>query len=77
MRNIHRVLLVLFAAMFTLAVLLSQVVFAAVTTNAHPVARVSDRVDNSKRTVIHGHVPRVITHSSILDGCQVTRRCGT
>jgi len=58
---------VLLAAMFTLAfAVLSQAMFAVVTTNAHPVARVTERVDNSKRTVIHGHVPRVIAHSSDL-----------
>lgn len=66
MRNVCRIRPVLFAATFALAALLSQVVFAAVTTNAHPVARVTGRVDNSKRTILHGHVPPVISQSSDL-----------
>src|SRR5277367_111544 len=67
MRIARRIRPVLVVAMFTLAfALLSPVVFAAVTTNAHPVARVTDRVDNSKRTEIRGHMPRVVTRSTDL-----------
>jgi hypothetical protein len=67
MRNARRIRPVFFVAMITLALaLLSQAMFAEVTTNARPVARVTDRVDNSKRTVIHGHVARVITRSTDL-----------
>jgi len=67
MRNTRRSRAVLCVAMFVPALAsLSQVVYAAVTTNAHPVARVTERVDNSKRTVLHGHVPPVISRSSDL-----------
>jgi trimeric autotransporter adhesin len=57
---------VVFAAMFSLVILLSHTMFAAVHTNAQPVQRVTGRVDNSQRTVIHGHVPRIIQRSSDL-----------
>jgi hypothetical protein len=64
MRNARRIRSVFFVAMFALALaFLSQTMFAAVHTSAHPVARVAERVDNSQRTVIRGHVPPVITRS--------------
>jgi Pro-kumamolisin, activation domain/Bacterial Ig-like domain (group 3) len=67
MRTTTRIRPVLFAALFfVLFSLVSQVMVAAVSTNAHPVARVTGRVDNSQRSVIRGHVPSVITRSTDL-----------
>jgi len=46
-----------FLAMFALLLAsLSQVVFAKITTTARPEARVTKKVDNSKRTTLYGHV---------------------
>jgi hypothetical protein len=57
MRNARRILPVLFVAMFALLLAsLSQVMFAKVTTSAHPEVRVTKKVDNSKRTTLYGHV---------------------
>ena len=56
MRN-PRIRPVLFVTMFfMLLASLSQVMFARVTTNAHPEVRVTAKIDNAKRTVLHGHV---------------------
>jgi hypothetical protein len=40
--------------------------FATVHTTAQPVPRVTQRVDNSQRTVLHGHVPRIVQSCSDL-----------
>ena len=44
-------------------VLLSQVVFARVSTSALPMPRVTKKVDNTKRTVLYGHTPRILQHA--------------
>ncbi len=54
-RRIHPVLFVVLVS-FLLA-LLSQAMFATVFTSARPVARITKKVDNSKRTPLYGHVP--------------------
>lgn len=67
MRNSGWNRVVLFAVMFFAVMgVLSQTTFATVHTTAHAVARVNQAVDNSQRTVIHGHVPRIIGRSSDL-----------
>ena len=61
MKNARPTRPVLFVAMFTLALAaLSQTMFAVVNTTAHPVARVTKKVDNTKRTTLYGHTPRVL-----------------
>ncbi len=63
MTHARRIRPVLFAfvAMFALLfVSLSQVVFAKITTTAHPEVRVTQKVDNSKRTTLYGHVSGAI-----------------
>ena len=55
---------VLAAVSSVLLVLLSQPLLATVHTAAQPVVRVTQRVDNSQRTVIHGQVPRIVQNSS-------------
>jgi len=63
-RRIHPVLLaVLFSLLF---VLLSQAMFATVLTSAHPVARVTRKVDNNNRIILHGHVPTAIQKATDL-----------
>ena len=60
MRN-PRIRPVLFVTMFfMLLASLSQVMFARVTTNAHPEVRVTAKIDNAKRTVLHGHVSSAV-----------------
>jgi Pro-kumamolisin, activation domain/Bacterial Ig-like domain (group 3) len=57
MTNVRRILPVLFVAMVALLLAsLSQVAFAKITTSARPEARVTKKVDNSKRTTLYGHV---------------------
>ncbi|MFZ0314830.1 MAG: protease pro-enzyme activation domain-containing protein, partial [Candidatus Korobacteraceae bacterium] len=67
MTTVRRSRTALSIAMFSLAFFLfSQASFAAtVYTNAHPVARVTKPVNDGKRVVLHGHVPRVIANGSI------------
>ncbi len=67
MTTVRRSRTALSIAMFSLAFFLfSQALFAAtVYTNAHPVARVTKPVNDGKRVVLHGHVPRVIANGSI------------
>jgi hypothetical protein len=49
------------AAMFSLSLaVMSPALFATVFTSAHPTARVTQKVDNSKRTTLHGHTPGVL-----------------
>src|SRR5277367_4564927 len=62
MRNARRLYPVLFATILfsLLFVLMSQAMFANVMTNAHPVARVTKKIDSSKRTVLYGHVPGAV-----------------
>jgi len=61
MRNARPIRPLLFVAMFALALaFLSQAMFAAVNTKAHPVVRVTKKVDTSKRTTLNGHVPRAL-----------------
>lgn len=66
MRNARRLYPVLFATiMFSLLfIVLSQAMFAAVMTNAHPVARVTKKIDSSKRTVLYGHVPGAVRRAT-------------
>lgn len=42
----------------------AQAGFARVMTSAVPMPRVTKKVDKSKRTVLYGHVPHVLTHSA-------------
>ena len=57
MRKVRSTCSVLFLAMVALLVAsLSQVMFARITTTAQPEARITKRVDNSKRTILYGHV---------------------
>jgi hypothetical protein len=61
MRNARPIRSLLFFAMFALTLaFLSQAMFAAVNTTAHPVVRVTKKVDNSKRTTLYGHTPRIL-----------------
>ncbi len=46
-----------------LLTMFSQTMFATVFSNAHPVARVTQKVDNSKRATLYGHTPRILQHS--------------
>ncbi|MFZ1918734.1 MAG: Ig-like domain repeat protein [Terriglobales bacterium] len=41
---------------------ISATTFAAIHTSAVPKARVTSRVDSSKRTTLHGHVPAAVRH---------------
>src|SRR5580700_4174021 len=65
MRNARPIRPLLFVAMFALALaFLSQAMFAAVNTKAHPVARVTKKVDDSKRTTLYGHVPGALRRAA-------------
>jgi pro-kumamolisin-like protein/Big-like domain-containing protein len=67
MSNVRSLRPTLLVALFCLMLAaLSQPVFATVHTTAHPEARIAGGIDNSQRTVIHGHVPRVIGSSTDL-----------
>ena len=55
------------AMSFLALFLCSQALFAAtINTNAHPVARVTKPVNDSKRVVLPGHVPRIIANTSAM-----------
>ncbi len=41
--------------------------FAAIHTTATPKARITARVDDSKRTILHGHVPAAVHGQNVLD----------
>ena len=57
MRKVRSTCSVLFLALVALLVAsLSQVMFARITTTAQPEARITKKVDNSKRTTLYGHV---------------------
>src|ERR1700677_4630599 len=43
---------------------ISTATFASVHTSASPKVRVTARIDNTKRTVLHGHVPGAVRHAS-------------
>ena len=61
MRNARRISSFVFVAMLALLVsLLSQTMFATVFTSAHPVARVTKKIDNGKRSMLHGHLPAAL-----------------
>ena len=61
MRNARRISSFVFVAMLALLVsLLSETTFATVFTSAHPVARVTRKVDNGKRSMLRGHVPAAL-----------------
>lgn len=67
MRNARPIRAVVFVAMLTLALaLVSQAVFATVFTSAHPVARVTKKVDNSRRAILPGHVPAALRRATDL-----------
>ncbi len=67
MTTVRRSRTILFIAMFSLALFLfSQALIAAtVHTTAHPVARITKPVNDGKRVVLTGHVPRVIANGLI------------
>jgi subtilase family serine protease len=67
MTTVRRSRTILFIAMSSLAFFLfSQALFAAtINTNAHPVPRITKPVNDAKRVVLGGHVPRVIANASI------------
>ncbi|MGA2690232.1 MAG: protease pro-enzyme activation domain-containing protein [Candidatus Korobacteraceae bacterium] len=67
MTTVRRSRTALSIAMSFLALFLfSQALFAAtINTNAHPVARITKPVNDGKRVVLPGHVPRVIANASI------------
>ncbi len=57
MRNARRFRPVLLVTLFFLMfVVLSRPLFATIITSAHPVARVTKKVDTTKRTILYGHV---------------------
>ena len=61
MRNIRPIRVLASVAMFTVALaFMPQLMFAAVNTTAHPVVRVVQKVDNSKRTILYGHTPKTL-----------------
>ncbi|MGD0931888.1 MAG: Ig-like domain repeat protein [Candidatus Korobacteraceae bacterium] len=67
MTTVRRSRTALFTAMFSVAFFLFSQMLSAGTvyTNAHPVPRVTKPVNDGKRVVLHGHVPRVIANASI------------
>ncbi len=64
MRISSRILL--FLVVFSLLFAVSTTTFAAIHTAAAPKARVTARVDNSKRTTLYGHVPVALRHAQNL-----------
>ncbi len=65
-RRIRPVLFVFVVLCALLLVSLSQVVFAKITTIAHPEVRVAKKVDNTKRATLYGHVSGAIRSATDL-----------